>query len=146
MSWTIVTVVTALFAIVALVWFSERHRRRVKSARFDDREPLEVEYMVRTSFPESKDFDSLVYWWRHAAATLRIDARLIRVEDRFDGALGPVPGYPTADEIEELGAMVQEIVPDCSKRLNGRTLDTFGQYVRFLAENAPASATARPGL
>ncbi|MEO1497382.1 MAG: hypothetical protein AAFV43_09555 [Planctomycetota bacterium] len=128
----IVAIVLGLLGCLSL-WKVEQHRRSVKCRRLADRAKLSVADLVRKSFPNQRDIsDDLEHWWVKSASILRLDPGLLRSEDRFDGVLSPVDGYLGEDEIEELGAIVEEQAPG-SITLVDRTLDTFGDYVLHMA-------------
>jgi len=116
---------------------AEKHRRKVKLSRFDDREIIDVKDLVRSSFPANADLsEPLVYWWNRAASVLRIDPQLLRKDDRFDRILAPVRGYLSRDEIDELDDLIEKVLPKFSKRLQSTPLNTFGECVLYFAQHA----------
>lgn len=130
-----------------LVWISERHRHQLKLSRFADRELIEVEDLARTSFPDCADLsDSLIFWWKRGASILRIDGRLLRKDDRFDGVLAPVDGFPTEDELVELGELVEEIASGSTAELESTPLDTFGECILFLAVKSRENNASRTNM
>ncbi len=139
---TLVVLAIGLCAISVLVWMTERHRRKTKLLRFTGREFIDVEDLIRSSFPTNANISySLVFWWNRAAAVLRIDPRLIRKGDRFDGILAPVKGCFSRDEIMELDDLIEEVLPKFSKQLQATPLNTFGECVLYFAQHADIDST-----
>jgi hypothetical protein len=106
--WTTGVTVTLTLVLTALVlgWAIERHRRTLKASRFRSREPIPVEQLVAAYVTDDAESRvRLVYWWKRAASILRIDAELLRPDDRFDRELAPVPGFPIEDELVELNEL-----------------------------------------
>ena len=132
----VIAVLVVLFCIILLlVRLAESHRRKERLSRFADRDPIDLDELVPSSFPKNGDLiEPLRYWWNRAASILRIDPRLLRREDRFDEMLGPVKGHPVEDEVSELGDLVEEAAP-ASKELKS-PLNTFGECVLYLAQHA----------
>lgn len=132
MLWAILAAV--FFAAIVLVWMTELHRRKSRTLRFSGRDLIEIQDIVKTSFPQQQEIsDLLIYWWGKAASILRIDGRLLRSDDRFDGVLSRIRGFPTEDESDELCEIIEEISPDSHTKLALNPLETFGECVLFLA-------------
>jgi hypothetical protein len=136
--WAILGVVALLVLTAVLAALSERERRRLKISRFVARELVPVDRLIeslpgRTAFTGS----SLVQCWKTAASVLKIDPRLLRPSDRFDHELAPVKGFPVEDELVELGELLQEVIDESGMTEDYANcdlkLETFGEYVRFLA-------------
>lgn len=122
--------------IAALVgWGFETHRRKLKRCRFSDRNLIPVDTIVSKHFGDSEKHSQLIYWWNEVSKKLKLDARKLRPDDRFDKELAPVEGFVTEDETIQLDDLIDDLGLSQVRLKSNKTLDTIGELVEFLALN-----------
>lgn len=122
---------------LVISWVMQKHRRRLKASRFATRPTIAVDQLIAESYSSEPEYhDVLAHWWKKSAAILGIDARLLRSKDRFDRELAPVAGFPVEDEIVQLDELIDDLALGEQLSQTALKLETFGEYVWFLAHTA----------
>jgi hypothetical protein len=129
-------VLIAILIAALIGWGLESHRRQLKRGRLSDRNSIPVDTIVSKHFDDAEKHAQLIYWWNEVSKTLKLDARKLRPDDRFDKELAPVEGFITEDETIQLNDLIDDLGLSQVRLKSNKTLDTIAELVEFLAMNA----------
>lgn len=89
----------------------EFNRIKERRLRFAHRKQIAVSDIYNQFYSKIiNDKERFVFLWTKIGEILKIDPRLLRPDDRFDGILAPVKGSEINDELEDIDDFFSDVV------------------------------------
>lgn len=108
MRWTIILIIGVSLAILVCFIYKELKRTRLRRARFQDREALELAEIYDKYYSDQNlDRDKVIYYWSEVGKWLNIDPSFLRPSDLLSKELAPLKGKEILDEVEDLLEFIQ---------------------------------------
>lgn len=126
--------------VAGLSYALVRERARVggRRSRFQSRQSRSLSEIFQQEYvARGIDYDAFAALWTKMATTLHLDPGRLLPSDRFSVELAPPPGHELADELEEVGELLQDAASARGITLDPKEIEKIDDVVLLLCRPPP---------